>query len=154
IKYSGTTPAGYASATLLPSLSYLQNRSFVLLAGYGISNGTSKEGAGVLRQVMTVIANSKFSTTEIQLEQRNGHGACHGDSGGPAFIVANGNYYLWGVTSRGYRDSEDNCSQFSIYTNALAYYQWIQTTARSLALAGSVFNYAPSERSFGQGTHY
>lgn len=154
IKYSGATPAGYTAATLLPNPAYLKNGSMILLAGFGISNGTTKQGAGVLRQVMTLISNAQFSQTEIQVEQRSGRGACHGDSGGPAFIVAGGNYFLWGVTSRGYQDREDKCNQFGVYTNAFVYYKWIQDTSRALMLNNNLFQTTPTERTFGRGTFY
>lgn len=154
IKYSGPTPQGYTPANILTNPAYLNSGSLVLLAGYGISNGITKQGSGVLRQVMTLIANSRFSSSEVQIEQRSGRGACHGDSGGPAYIVAGGNYFLWGVTSRGNQDPEDKCNQFGIYTNALVYLKWIHENARALALAGSLFKTTPSERTFGRGIYY
>lgn len=155
IKYQGTTPAGYRPANFLPNLSPLKNGAAVVLAGYGISDGVKKTGAGVLRQVMTTISNVQFSQTELQLEQRAGHGACHGDSGGPAYILSGNTYYLWGITSRGDQDKKDQCNVFSIYTNLPVYYKWIKDTAQALVLKNQfIFPQDSSERAFGSGTYY
>jgi secreted trypsin-like serine protease len=153
VKYFGNTPAGYRPVNILPNLSPLKNNSLVLLAGFGISDGVKKSGSGVLRQVMTNITDAGFSQTEIQLEQRRGRGACHGDSGGPAFIVANGVQYLWGITSRGYQDPKDHCNVFSVYTNLLAYLNWVKDSARALVL-NNQFNFTQTERNFGRGSNF
>lgn len=155
IKYQGVTPTGYRAATLLPSASPLKNKSLVLLAGYGISDGIKKTGSGLLRQVMTTISNAQFSATEIQIEQRQGRGACHGDSGGPAYVISNGVYYLWGITSRGNQDGKDQCNMFSIYTNLLPHYKWMQDSVRLLAV-NNIFDVPQSkiERMLGSGTYY
>lgn len=134
LKYSGDAPQGYTATTFLPNPSYLLNNTPVVLAGYGVSDSRTKQGSEILRQTATVISNNRYAYTEIQLDQRLGRGSCHGDSGGPAFIVINGTHYLWGILSRGDQDREDKCNQFSIYTLILAHYKWIQDTAKALTL--------------------
>jgi len=141
VKYQGSTPPGYRATTVLPNPSALKNNSAVLLVGYGVNEVTKRAGAGILRQVMTTITNSQYSQTEVQVEQRYGRANCHGDSGGPAFLVANGNYYLWGISSRGAQGTVDQCNSYSIYTNILPFIPWLQTTARTL-LATNQFSYA------------
>ena len=45
------------------------------------------------------------------LDQEDGSGACHGDSGGPAFFEKDGKTYLLGVTNRSYPDgAPDDCN--------------------------------------------
>ncbi len=70
--------------------------------------------------------------SEASLDQRRGTGACHGDSGGPAYLALEGGYALWGVTSRGLNDPNDDCSQFAIYTKAMPYANWIVKAKRFL----------------------
>jgi secreted trypsin-like serine protease len=121
MKFSGSLPPGYAPAKFLPTPGLVANGVAVMLSGYGVTDGVADTGAGVLRNTTTTITDVHFSQTEVLLDQRNGRGTCSGDSGGPAFLVSSGVYYLWGVVSRGDKD----CKATGIYTNALDYLPWI-----------------------------
>lgn len=90
------------------------------------------QGAGVLRKTTVTIADSKYAQSEILLNQTTGTGACHGDSGGPAYVSVKGKLYLWGVTSRGEKDPRNDCSQYSVYTTALFHKTWLNLTAKKL----------------------
>ncbi len=133
LHFKGTIPLGYEPATFLKSKRSLRQGRQTILAGYGMSNGVTGEGAGILRMTTVSILNPSFSETEVIVDQQFGNGACHGDSGGPAYILANGKYYLWGITSRGVEDPDNNCSKFAAYTNALEYLPWIKKVAKSLS---------------------
>ncbi|WP_168196481.1 trypsin-like serine protease [Bdellovibrio sp. NC01] len=88
-------------------------------------------GAGQLRKTDNVkIEDPKFSLTEVLLNQKQGEGACHGDSGGPAYITVKGKIYLWGITNRGERDPKNDCSQYSVYTKAYSYKTWLNGVAK------------------------
>lgn len=132
VHFEGTVPAGYQPAQVLTDVSKLKNGASVTLAGYGISDGKNKTGAGVLRSVSVKIADAKFSETEVKLDQRQGRGACHGDSGGPAYVSVGGKSYVWGVTSRGTDDMYDLCNQFAVYTSIPAHLEWVQKTSQQL----------------------
>lgn len=57
-----------------------------------------------------------------------GKDACHGDSGGPAYVVrSNGQLLLGGITSRG----PDPCGEYGIYTRAEAHLKWVLDTAKA-----------------------
>ncbi len=128
LKIAGTLPKGYQPIPML-NINSLQSGQTTVIAGYGLNDGVKKEGSGFLRKTSVAIANPKHGVSEASLDQRNGTGACHGDSGGPAYLLTDSGYALWGVTSRGLNDPADNCSQFAVYTNAVAYRDWI-TQAR------------------------
>jgi len=132
VHFSGGLPAGYQAAKILGDFSALQNGTAVLLAGYGINDGVKSTGAGILRYVQTAIENAAYSTSEVLIDQTQGRGACHGDSGGPAYVQVNGQWLLWGVTNRGVNDPSNNCSVASAYTSIPYYQSWIQTTAVKL----------------------
>lgn len=134
LHFKGPVPAGYKSAKLLTNFSkkLLKKGTPVTLAGFGISNGVDKDGAGVLRTTQVVIEDSAYSSSEITVNQTQGKGACHGDSGGPAYIEIKGTYYLWGITSRGVNDTQDDCSQMAAYTSVQYYKPWITKTANKL----------------------
>lgn len=132
VRFVGGLPAGYHAATVLSNTSVLQTGATVTLAGYGISDGVAQTGAGVLRSVQVQIKNAAFSESEILIDQTGGKGACHGDSGGPAYINVGGTQMLWGITSRGVNDPKNDCSVASAYTSIPYYWTWIATTAAKL----------------------
>ena len=130
VKFSGGLPPGATPATLMKASHRLSNGEIVTLAGFGISKG-SGSGAGQLRTVDVKIAKAQFSKTEVSLDQHDHKGACHGDSGGPAFIQDNnGGLLLWGVTSRGIDDPTDHCVGESVYTRIQPYARWINSIVR------------------------
>lgn len=126
VHFQGTVPEGFKPIKLLKDKRTLRKGLTVVLAGYGISNGVSGEGSGTLRKTSVKIADPKFSATEVTLDQTHGTGACHGDSGGPAYVEVKGEYVLWGVTSRGVNDEKNDCSQLAAYTSTLYYNAWIE----------------------------
>jgi len=131
IHFSGKIPSGYKPATFLADPSLLVNNAKIVLAGYGVTNDFTDQINGILRSTVVTVANQKWSSTEVSLDQSLGHGACWGDSGGPAYILKNGIYYLWGVTcdGDGIHSPKFPCSQRSIYTDALPYKDWITTNS-------------------------
>lgn len=135
VHFIGDVPAGFKPAQLLSAANgrALKKGAEVVLAGYGISNGITGVGAGILRVTRVKIEDPDFSASEVKLNQTGGTGACHGDSGGPAYVTIKGHHYLWGVTSRGVDDERNDCSQFSAYTNALFYKTWINRAATKLS---------------------
>lgn len=84
------------------------------------------DGDGVLRQTIAPI--SSVQETEFRLDESKGHGTCSGDSGGPAYVQEDGQYYLVGVTSRG----SPLCDDVGVYTNAVYYKDWIAKTIKQL----------------------
>ena len=84
-----------------------------------------RTGDGILRQTeapIKFILETEFHLNEIQT------GTCNGDSGGPAFIKKDGEFFLLGVTSRG----SDLCDEVGVYTNAVYYKKWINDTIKIL----------------------
>jgi hypothetical protein len=132
VRFEGGLPPGFKAATVLGDANELKDGGTVLLAGYGISDGVEQTGSGTLRSVETIIKSASFSESEVLVDQTNGKGACHGDSGGPAFIRKDGKLLVFGVTSRGVQDAMNNCSKFSAYTSATHYSQWIVETTQRL----------------------
>ncbi|MBC7690906.1 MAG: trypsin-like serine protease [Methylotenera sp.] len=128
LRFSGGLPSGYAPALLLPRMMKISNGESILLAGYGINdvrNGGS--GDGVLRKAVVQVASVDVARTEILLDQRQGKGSCHGDSGGPAFVVQGSKNYLFGITSRGNED----CSM-AIYSEITAHMSFFNQATKAL----------------------
>lgn len=90
------------------------------------------ETSGVLRKIENITVLKEHNDKEILLDQSNSTGACHGDSGGPAFLKqADGSLLQVGVTSRG-TNSIGNCNEQAIYTNVVTHLDWIEKTKTSL----------------------
>lgn len=145
VKFSGGLPEGYKVVPILDDWSILGVGSKVVLAGYGWSDGINKTGSGILRFVETEIESTDFSSTEIVFNQKNGKGACHGDSGGPAYVKVGEQWALIGVTSRGINDPQDTCGVSSVYTLAPAYKKWIQTAGDELRRSANSRSAADSQ---------
>jgi secreted trypsin-like serine protease len=75
-----------------------------------------------------------FSETEISFSSTDGSGACHGDSGGPAFATIKGQKVIVGITSRT-TDKSGGCHKDSVYTNVAAYKTLIDQMAAKLQAA-------------------
>lgn len=156
IKFKGVIPAGFKPALMLKESSDLKIGAIVTVAGFGVNEVKSKRidprkyrnledaiasgeviceekecfeietyGDGVLR-VTNAPINALYDT-EVQLDEKKS-GTCSGDSGGPAYLLQNGIYYLFGVTSRG----SALCNEVGVYTNALYYSSWIAETSKLL----------------------
>lgn len=133
VKFEGEAPAGYVAAEVLEDGRYVQNGGTITLAGYGITKPYSQQKPDeveedVLRKVDIKIANAIFAETEVSFDQTEGRGACHGDSGGPAYVKVGDKLKLFGITSRGLNDPEDSCGQLAGYTYLPAYLNWVSET--------------------------
>lgn len=145
-------------ATKTEKLNLKQN-SQLILAGYGITTPiiaqeaidpvTGKksiirvpsEGSGQLRLVEGIpvvkVANKKkeIQINQIQNDKITLKGACHGDSGGPAFLKRDdGSFVQVGVTSRG-TEELGNCNRGAIYTGIQGHSDWIATTMAQMLAA-------------------
>ncbi len=142
VRFTGSAVAGFKFATLAlaTQAALLKVGSQATLAGYGLSEfkqdpNTGEtiigKGAGVLREVSGIqVINLLPSLEEITFDQSQGHGACHGDSGGPAYLKDPQTHvsYLVGVTSRG----GGNCDMTAVYTGIIGYSQWIEANSKLL----------------------
>ncbi|MBC7740686.1 MAG: trypsin-like serine protease [Bdellovibrionaceae bacterium] len=149
LRFAGDLPDGFKLAKRLDvaaAKTQIIKGVSMTLSGFGVSKyeltpdekgkltKPTGSGDGILRQVDN-IKLLEMSEHELALDQSKGAGACHGDSGGPAYItVTNGatkTTYLVGVTSRG----EGLCDKWVIYSNVVSYSQWIDTTVEKLVAA-------------------
>jgi len=129
VKFGGGLPPDYQPVPMLQSDRELKKGKPVTLAGYGISDAREKSGAGILRKTKVRISSPRQGKSEMVLDQSRGRGACHGDSGGPAFVEQRGEPVLAGVTNRGYPNTApDDCKHKVVYTKVSQYKPWIDQT--------------------------
>lgn len=141
LRFEGTAPESFRPAEILPSQDLLKDGQEVTLAGFGITRVDTQEMTDILMKVSVRITRARFSETEILFSQQNGKGACHGDSGGPAFTQLDGKLFLIGVTSRSATiQGALNCADGSISTSVPAHMEFLKTASIELNSAEFVPN--------------
>ena len=121
VTFTGGLAAGYEPAHFMTKstlMSVMTKNAPVTLAGYGITSAPTNtpnpadpdQGSGTLRQVAVGVLGLSPKQIDVYVGGRTGHDACSGDSGGPAMMQANGDWFVIGVASR------SDCQTMSIYT--------------------------------------
>jgi hypothetical protein len=131
LKLVEVAPATAKPAELATDSGLLVSGKEVDLAGFGATEGRRLVHATELMKVRVKIDGPRFSTTQFSYTIINGHSACSGDSGGPAYLTepsASGALIVLGVTSFGDR----TCSQMGVYTSVPAMQSWIQSKIQNM----------------------
>ncbi len=133
LKFSGQLPAGFQPVRLLGNLEPLKTGMEVTLLGYGKTNMNPDTNPEKLMQAQVRLSNPNFSSSELLFEQFEGKGACHGDSGGPAFAMINQKIFLIGVANRSATEAgATTCLDGSIYISVPSQIEFLKTAARYL----------------------
>lgn len=133
LRFEGNVPEGYVPARVLSQKEAVQNGRSAVLAGFGDTNKMPLTSAQRLMRADVVVSDAHFSETEVLFEQFEGRGACHGDSGGPAFLPLAGRHVVFGVTSRSAtQGGARTCLEGSIYTNTAGVMDFIRQAASEL----------------------
>lgn len=121
-----SAPQGAEPTRLVADPSRLRSSKDAIVAGYGKASAEELEVSMPLRYGRMRIENFDYNSSEVLLRKIQGvdQVTCHGDSGGPAFIEINGDFYLWGVLRRG----DFLCSYQSVYTKAYLFNDWIRAS--------------------------
>jgi secreted trypsin-like serine protease len=133
LRIDGEAPAGFQAAVVLANKAALKDGLDVTIAGYGLVNVATQTLPNLLQKAVIKLTQANYSDSEILFAQFQGKGACHGDSGGPAFIDMKGRKVLIGVTSRSATAKGGmNCQEGSIYTSVAAHIAFLKQAAKEL----------------------
>ena len=151
IRFVGSAPTGFNTTKMADSALFnsLQAGVSLSLSGYGVTSynldsATKKavgDGSGILRNIDNrKIYQVSQDRSKILFKQTDNNGACHGDSGGPAFYTdsVKNQKYIVGVTSQGYwldskiRTGDPLCNQINVYTNLANYTDWINLNLKAI----------------------
>jgi len=123
MSYSGSTPRVY-KPTQIADDNAIADGDEVILAGFGVLNGQTMTPSQSLNSVSVRVQKAFYSRSEFTIAQTPDRGACHGDSGGPAFIRRGDDLILVGITSRGF---DSVCAKATVYTRVATFLDWIQS---------------------------
>lgn len=116
IRLASPAPAGYKPVSIYKGP--LSPGDEVFLAGFGQTE-TGSSG----RLLYTAVNLAEIDSDELVVN-KEGTGACYGDSGGPAFVQLGNTLGLVGATSRG----ESGCRGASVYTRVSYFESWLEAT--------------------------
>jgi secreted trypsin-like serine protease len=102
--------------------------SSVAIAGFGITNAAAVD-FGTLRKLSAIISNKDFSSSQIEVNAGPNAGSCHGDSGGPGYLVQGETVIVWGTDSTNSPRATSECLGFEVYGKVSAARQWILSQA-------------------------
>ena len=125
LKLEEPVPASHHKIALLSPSQELKENSAVRLAGFGITERGND--SDVLRYVDTTYAGTD-DEGRLVIEDAQKRGACSGDSGGPLFVQADGQWYLGGVLSGG----PVPCRGLNVYTSVAANRDFLKAAVRTL----------------------
>lgn len=121
----GVTPRRIATSAEIDGAFYLS------LVGFGYTSPVLRD-YGIKNKVDVVVASNSCNSREAQekygcnadleiVAGGNGVDSCNGDSGGPAYLIIDGEASLAGVTSRATRNSTVPCGDGGTYARADRY---------------------------------
>lgn len=121
IRLAAPVRPGYRPAPLIPRSLRLQAGNSVVVAGYGDRSFTDSSSDNRLLSFDFTVKSSRSDTSLVLLSATRAGGIGNGDSGGPAFVRANGTLYFWGVAS----SSEEEGWAEAAYENLEHYRDWL-----------------------------
>jgi secreted trypsin-like serine protease len=133
VQLKNKIPKTHKIAPLVPQNYIPRKGDELVIVGFGATEGVNQSNAGTMRTTRVKVFQGQFGNSEFITNQSNGSGACHGDSGGPAYVNAKGRYYLVGIASRVANNDEDPCQGVGVYSNAGFFRPFIQSALETFA---------------------
>ena len=121
----GMRPVRFLNSEYLKILGNDKN-SFVLI-GTGVINEQFEHNS----KINMANVDGYFIDNSIVTNQKNGSGACSGDSGGPAFVLFSGVYYQVGVIS-GPNKGSKSCHEEGLLSNVSVDLDFIENSIKEL----------------------
>jgi secreted trypsin-like serine protease len=123
VRVLGNAAALMTLPWLVPASDDVREGEPVTLVGFGTTVEPNNTQRHVTQQVVAWL-DQHF----IGIDQTNGMGVCHGDSGGPVLVVRNGNWAVAGVNSVGTGTRAKPCSEASTSTRIARFSELIANT--------------------------
>ena len=115
-----------------------------MIKDYLISEGStlSSSERALYESVMSIQNHFTMSAGQdyLYVDQTQGKGICSGDSGGAAYYIKNGKYYVVGVASmvgNATYTASGVCAGYAAYTQVLRYRTWLESSFNQLKKSSS-----------------
>lgn len=137
IKLAGEVPAYAKQVPVLDESVSVDVGDILVLAGYGWVNeiGTIERAKGLNYARVPV---AKLEASIIVTDQTQSMGACHGDSGGPAYLETSKGLVVVGE-SRGPYNRVNDCRHYAEFTNVTMFKKFLIEQAEALGAEAPVF---------------
>ena len=136
VKFSGDLPSFYKPTSWVSSFNPSVKRFWLPIAGYG-ETLDGQGDSGELRLGKATVFDFSSDANYFKTDQSNHEGICKGDSGGPAYLKIQDEFYILGIVSAIDNHSLDGqmtperCYGTGYFNSSLFYQDWI---TRNLAL--------------------
>jgi secreted trypsin-like serine protease len=129
VRVLGDTDSMTPLPLLRPASDDLTEGEQVTLVGFGVTEDPDNTRRQVAEQNIAWL-DQHF----IGLDQTNGVGVCHGDSGGPVLVTRNGKLVVAGVNSVGTGTRANPCGKASASTRIARFSEWITSVLADPAM--------------------
>jgi hypothetical protein len=132
VQFAGGLPTGFLATRLAPPEFGLKSGERITITGFGFTLPSSSKGSGTLSKTVLPFRFSRIDPQKwdvatmplLWLDATQGSGACHGDSGGPAFVERGSVWFVVGVTQGG----DGLCgNEFNRATDLRLVHSWVHT---------------------------
>lgn len=124
VKLESNAPNDYSATKVAGPEVELNSGDLIVIAGFGSTKPDEKD-AGLLRKAVLPLSAVDQASAQLRFSDNprtaEFKGSCFGDSGGPAYVLRDGELVVVGVASGG----DYRCRERSIYTDARLYRSWI-----------------------------
>jgi secreted trypsin-like serine protease len=131
IKLAKPAPKGFKPVPVLQDSRALPIGEKLLIAGFGRTDQGMGEPTLAPSLQYTYTPLAFFDKRLVVIDQREGTGACAGDSGGPAYAKRGNQLFVIGAT-RGPHVPARFCDQYGDYTDASQFRTFIEDSAKQL----------------------
>jgi V8-like Glu-specific endopeptidase len=132
VKLESPIPSTYHPQSLYDGTTPLSSDQ-VLMIGYGVTSEKTRDSMHLRKTMKSFKTETAVRDQNIGFDQRAGGGVCSGDSGGPVYVQADGEYKIIAVNSTVMSKDENKvCHGLSMAMYMPYFADWVQQSLKKL----------------------